>query len=133
MSPCRRTSGFTLAEVMICVALLSMAVLGLVSAQIFALQAGQGNKKRHTASVMAWRLLSDVEEQARRDFSVSAARPRQRAAERLGPNEMFQDYEYEIREQNLAPDFRRVEVVLHFTDDKGARSEYSAWTYLYDL
>lgn len=136
----RSESGFSLAEVMIAVAVLTIAVLGLVSSQIFALQAGQGNRKRHTASVAAWKILSAVEEQARRDFALSSLRPRQKLA-RLDLFERsadfdeasLEEYEAQIVEQVRTPDFKRVEVVIHYQDDRGAQSEYKAWTYLYDV
>ncbi|MBI3926122.1 MAG: prepilin-type N-terminal cleavage/methylation domain-containing protein [Armatimonadetes bacterium] len=53
--------GFTFAEIMVCLLLLSIAVLGLVSVQIFSFKATVQNEKQHIASLIARTVMAEAE------------------------------------------------------------------------
>src|SRR5438105_210758 len=68
-----RARGFTLAEVMVCVLLLAMAVLGLVSVQVYTLNATKSNRGAHTATVISTSVMNDVEHRLHQNFTQSVA------------------------------------------------------------
>ncbi|MEW6279108.1 MAG: prepilin-type N-terminal cleavage/methylation domain-containing protein [Candidatus Eremiobacterota bacterium] len=117
--------GFTLAEIMVCLVLLTIAVLGLIAVQIYSLRAGQGNRERHTASVLASAALGRIEEQVRQDFSSSVAQPRRPHPEAAG-------YEMQVLETLPDVDLKRVEVHI-FWRGKDGWHDYSLWTIFYDM
>lgn len=117
--------GLNLAEVMVSLLLISIAVLGLVSVHLYSARAAQGNRSRHTASVLAASTMHQTEERVRQDFSVSVASPRQAHPEAAG-------YEYEILETLPEPTLKRVEVRVFWQTREGAQ-QYAIWTMFYDV
>ncbi|MDQ7821205.1 MAG: prepilin-type N-terminal cleavage/methylation domain-containing protein [Candidatus Eremiobacteraeota bacterium] len=120
----KRSRGFTLAEIMVCLLLLTIAVMGLVSTQIYSLKATGGNKYRHLASVIAYRVMSEKEKALRTDFSVSAAHSRSDV-----PGE--EGFQYEVLEEAPGTSIKKVTVKVYWTEGTELKS-YSLWTYLYD-
>ena len=68
----------TLAEVMVFVALVSMAMLALVGAQIYAIRANLGSRERALASSIAYSQINEVLKEQREQYSKVAAQPRQK-------------------------------------------------------
>lgn len=119
-----RLAGFTLAEVMVALVLLSIAALGLVSVQIYALGAMEGNRQRQTASVIAASEMARLESLHAGGRTLEA-RPR-------APVEGQDGFEMEVREaqETGQPGLQRIEVEVFWSDDKTAHS-YLLWTWLY--
>lgn len=103
------------------VGLLSMAILGLVSAQLFATRAGQEVSERHLAGVIASSLMADAEVTLRKSFSQSVARSR-------GPVPEHPRYQAEITEtRRLSGDLKEIEVTVYWIDKEGPQ-EHRLWT-----
>lgn len=119
-----RACGFTLAEVMVALVLLSIAAFGLVSVQIYALGAMEGNRQQATASVIA------ASEMAR----IESGRARgERAAVRARAPVPGQDgFDMEVREEpeTTQPGLQRVEVDVFWSDGK-IDHHYLLWTWFY--
>lgn len=152
----RTDRGLSLAETMAGLLVLTLAVFGLVSSQIFALKAGRGNRNRMTASVYVTGLLETLEDEASRDFPLRLARERcplakldlfQKSRVKLIPTRIVQGplegspevdlappehFEVRIAEQKLAPELKRVGVTIFFLDDGGSPGSYEAWSYVHD-
>ncbi|MGE0492326.1 MAG: prepilin-type N-terminal cleavage/methylation domain-containing protein [Vulcanimicrobiota bacterium] len=112
---------FTLAEVLVAMAVLSIALLGTLSMQTFALSTQSKSTQRHTASLVASTVLSEVEQSLKDDFETSTGRPR---AASTTPG-----FEVEVAEVVEDPDLKRVEVRVFWTDDQ-AEQNYRLWTRL---
>jgi Tfp pilus assembly protein PilV len=109
---------------MVCLVILSIAILGLVSAQIYSLKVTTGNKMRHTASVIATTLMNEKEEALRANFSQSAAQPRIAFSGAEG-------FEYAISEEIVDTNFKKIDVDVYWTEN-GIEHTYSIWTNLYN-
>ncbi len=118
-----RRRGFNLAEVMVSLLLITIAVLGLVSVHIYSARAAQGNRGRHTASLLAASRLHALEEAVRQDFAVSVA-----AAKAPDPDQP--DYQVEVLETLPEPTLKRVEVRVSW-DSKEGPQRYDLWTLFY--
>lgn len=105
--------------------LLSIAALGLVSVQIYALGAMEGNRLQQTASVIAASEMARIESRLLRG-RTSAARARALVAGQEG-------FEMEVRDVPEAsqPELRRIEVEVFWIDDKKSHS-YLLWTWIYE-
>jgi Tfp pilus assembly protein PilV len=114
---------FTLAEIMVSLLFLSIALLGLVSAQIYSLRASGGNRSRHTASVIAHNMLNEKEEALRKDFSTSVAQSRSAVEGQEG-------FQCAIIEESPAADFKKITVIIYWKESQ-ENHEYSIWTYIY--
>lgn len=99
--------------------LISVALLGLMSMQAFALKTQRKSTRRHTASVIASSLMAETEKSVRDDFETDTARSRGPANE--------PEYEVEIVETVGPDDLKRVEVRVFWSDDQGDQS-YRLWT-----
>jgi prepilin-type N-terminal cleavage/methylation domain-containing protein len=126
MSPQPNSKGFTLTEVMVALAFLTIAIFGLVSSKIYAARAQQVTKERQAANVLAISELEAKERILRHDFTTKVALPR-------GPVPGNPDFEKEVLESNAEgrADLRRVEVILYW-EDKNGPQRHSLWTYFYD-
>lgn len=112
---------FSLAEVMVAVGLVGMAILGLVSAQIFATRARHDVSRRQTAGVIATSMMNDAQASLAYDFSASVARPR-------AVQPTYPEFQTEVDEQKVMPgQLDRVEVVVYWTGKYGPQ-EYRLWT-----
>jgi prepilin-type N-terminal cleavage/methylation domain-containing protein len=115
--------GFTLAEIMVCLLFLSIALLALVSTQIYSLRASGGNRLRHTASIIAYTIMNEKEEALRKDFTASAS---QAKADVVG----HEGFQCAVLEDLLQADFKRITVIIYWRDGQ-ENHEYSIWTYIY--
>lgn len=106
--------GFTLAEVLVAVAICAMGLLALVSVQILSLKAARANSGRHTAGVLAESVMADIRAQ---DFGDSVAR----AEQDLPGHPGFRLRVDEARDAALA--LKRVDVVIIWTSEQG-RQEF---------
>ncbi|MBI2913109.1 MAG: prepilin-type N-terminal cleavage/methylation domain-containing protein [Chloroflexi bacterium] len=107
--------GFTLAEIMVALLVVSIGLFALVALQIHSLRAQQGTTQRHTASLLAASLADEAVEQLEIDFGAAVDKSRQAAT--------VAGYEFEIR---AAPDpasalLKQLEVVVYWTDRQGAQ------------
>lgn len=110
---------------MVALVLITIAVLGLVSVHIYSARAAQGNRERHTASLLAASRLHLLEEAVRQDFSVSVAAPR-------APDPDQPAYEVEVLESLPEPTLKRVEVRIFWNSKQGPQ-QYSLWTLFYNV
>lgn len=110
---------FTLAEVLVAMAVLSIALLGTLSMQTFALSTQSKSTQRHTASLVASTVLSEVEQSLKEDFDTDTTRVRAASA--------TPGFEVEVAEAVEDPDLKRVEVRVFWIDDQAAQS-YRLWT-----
>jgi len=110
---------------MVAMVFLSIALLGLVSVQIYSLRATGGNKQRHSASIIASSLMNEKEEALRKDFATSVAQARITVPD--------QDlYQYEVVEETSAPSLKKITVTVSWKEgDKTL--DYSVWTYVFDF
>lgn len=113
--------GLTLAEVMVAVGLLALAILGLVSAQLFATRASNEVSERHLAGVIAASLMADAEVTLRKSFSQSVSRARSPVPEHRG-------YQAEVNQNVvMSGDLKEIEVIVYWVDKKGPQ-EHHLWT-----
>lgn len=98
-----------------------MALLALVSAEIYSARADRGGSQRHQATMVAGSLMAEAEKDLRRNFGASVAAGRQAAPGHPG-------YEYELIEQSeVGGRIKRLQVNVFWTDQQGAQ-QYSLWT-----
>jgi len=116
----------TLAEVMIFVMIVSMAILALVGAQIYALRANSGSRERTTASTIAYSTLNEVLSQQRQNFAANANRARAKCV--YEPD--FESAVSQLYYPDGKDDLKQVFCSVYWTDKAGPH-EYSTWTYVY--
>lgn len=117
--------GFTIAEVVVCLGLLSVGLLALVSSILYALRAGEDSTETHTAGVAAASIMCQVRQTLARDFTRSVAVRRQPLPNHAG-------YEYEVAERaEMGGELKRVEVTIYWKDRQGDR-RFRAWTKVID-
>lgn len=75
---------FTLAEMMVFLALVTTALFALIAAQFYAYKASQGSRQRQIAANLAYSYLNTAEDTLRRDFYVSQTLPRTALADPAG-------------------------------------------------
>ncbi|MDQ7825191.1 MAG: prepilin-type N-terminal cleavage/methylation domain-containing protein [Candidatus Eremiobacteraeota bacterium] len=119
----RRQRAFTLAEIMVSLLFLSIALLGLVSSQIYSLRASGGNRGRHYASLLAGRIMNEKKEVAKTDFSKALQQDTTPVAGEEG-------YSYRVIEELKSSDFKKITVTVYWREDSLV-CEYSLWTYFY--
>ncbi|MEW6278420.1 MAG: hypothetical protein AB1758_07365 [Candidatus Eremiobacterota bacterium] len=114
---------FTMAELMVCILIASVAILGLVSVLSYSIRARGKSSQRHTASLIATSLANDAELACWKDFSQPLARPR-------APVPGYPEFEALVSEQMEDPPdntLKRLEVRVFWTDKQG-KQEYVLWT-----
>lgn len=115
----------SLAEVIVALACLAVALLGLVGAQLYVMRAGAKQERFHQASLLAGSQLARVEQKLRDDFSAVVDQPRTT----LEPG-----YEWACRrsppaDASLTAELTRVDVSIYYQDAQGPH-EYQLWTYV---
>lgn len=123
---CRATksNAFTFAEVLLCVYLLAVALLGVVATLTHCLQAQRGSQQRALATRLAEDLLTQVlgsKRASREDFERDHSRARV----------AVDDYHYSVTEALLDPDLKQINVCVYFTDE-GAQSQTNLQELLYN-
>ena len=118
--------GFTLVEVMVSLVFLTIAIFGLVSANIYAARAHQVSKERQAANVLAVSQLESCERLLRHDFNESVELVRHSFPSNP-------DFEREVLVSSVGTrtDLKRVDVNIYWNDKNGAQNE-NLWTYFYD-
>jgi len=122
-----RRRGFTVAEVMVGVVFLSIALLALLGTQIHAVRSTEGNRQRLEASELAATVMSGIESRLREDPAQSVTAPKTLVRGDDGPW-------YEVSEQwedEATRKLRRVDVIVHYRDDN-VEHDYRLWTLFYD-
>ena len=104
-----RSRGFTLAEVMVAVVLISIASLALIGVQIFALRAGNTNRQQHMASVIASSLMAERERENRNN-QVAFDTPLQIARTAAAQAGFF----YSVDEQILSQGLKEIRVQVFY-------------------
>ncbi len=124
MSHATRSRAFTFAEVLLCVYLLAIALLGVMATLVHCLQAQRGSQQR----ALATRLAEDVlvtrvssMHASREDFLTDQSVARTRVEE----------FEYSVTEQLVSPDLKQVNVCVYFTDE-GAASQQNLLELVYN-
>lgn len=123
----RPRRGFTVIEVMVAVVFLSIALLGLIGTQIYAVRSTEGNRARLEASEIAATVMSGVESRLRQSFATSVAAEKTLVRGEDGPW-------YEVAERwedEPARKLRRVDVTVRYRDE-GVEHAYALWTVFHD-
>lgn len=121
----RSARGFTLVEVMIALVVLSIAVLGLVAAQIWALRSSEANRQRHTASEIASAQMASIESRLRADFTgTDVTQARTPVPDQAG-------FDYQVTPAPEGSRLRNVEVRVFYQDRTGEHA-YVLWTTFYN-
>jgi len=110
---------------MVAMVFLSIALLGLVSVQIYSLRATGGNRQRHVASIIASSVMNEKEEALRKNFSDPVGQARMEVPGQEG-------YHYEVTEELCAPSLKKVTVTVSWKE-RERTVEYSVWTYIFDF
>ncbi|MEW6283500.1 MAG: hypothetical protein AB1758_33125 [Candidatus Eremiobacterota bacterium] len=124
----RRRAGckaLTFAEVLVALAILAMAVMALISVQLFALQAGTKGRLRHQAATEAASRLDALEgllRSSREEFQVDHSQARAAIPGRPG---WFAAQADRLESPNL----KRITVSVYFPDR--TEHEYTLWTLVY--
>lgn len=108
---------------MVSLLFLSIAILGLVSTQIYSLKASAGNRGRHNASLLAQRIMNEKKEASKTDFTQSLSLERTPVTGEEG-------YFYSVNEEVKSSDFKKITVTVYWSEDS-QEYIYSVWTYFY--
>ena len=122
--PKSKPLGFNLAEVLVALLFLTLALFALISVNIYSMRAAQGNRGRQLANLVATTELGEVEAHLKVDFHQPIAQSVQASPQFPGYRYAIQDLGYE----NPTHSLRRVQVVVQW-DEKGARSYELAATF----
>lgn len=123
MSRLAGSRGLTLAEILLCVFILAVAILGLVSVQVFALKARTVTSERLRAANAAAAVLAGIESQAGLDYTTSFARLR---------GALEPGLEYTVDDQPRTASLRQLTITVYFRDLEGGReSAYTLQTLLH--
>ncbi len=110
---------------MVALAILSIAVLGLVSTHIYSMKASSGDRMRHTASVIAYQIMNENEDNLRKNFAASVATTQKIDV----PGK--EDYDYSIQDTyEGSNDLKKIAVTLYWMEE-GAERDYTVTTYVY--
>lgn len=118
--------GFTIGEVLVAIAVLAIAVLGLVSVQIYALRATEGNRQRLEASEIAGSVMAGLESRFSRGFpTVASSR---------APVVDHPDFDCEVSESIEDPGTKRMKrvTVKVYYKDRAGEHDYTLWTFFHD-
>lgn len=109
-----RMRGFTLAEVMLAVLILSLAVLGMLSVQAYAFRAQGKGTERNRASLLAASRMNAVEAKLKDDFGATLTQARAPVPDAPG-------FELAVAQAAVPAlaDLREVLVTVYWTDDQG--------------
>lgn len=107
---------------MLCLGIMAMALLALVSAEVYSARADKGGAQRHTATVAASSILSQAEQDLQHDFNADVSAGRQ--ALPAPPS----GYEYQVDvSSEEGGDIKKVKVTVFWSDQQG-QQQYSMWT-----
>jgi Tfp pilus assembly protein PilE len=132
VSMCRSTAtkAFSLAEVLVLIAVLVISVLGLIAAQIYAMHCGQFNRSRHTAATLLESELNYSRAQLMLKWTYEPSHARE-------PDEYHPDFET-ATESIYAPGttgevLKRLTTTVYWRDEHDGNQErsISGWTYVY--
>lgn len=120
--PRKKKSAFTLMEVLIAIALISIGLFGVVAAQAFAVRSEFKNGLRFEAGAVAGSILERAEQTLASDFEADLSRQ----------DITFGNFIYSVEQTSGSdPDFadqlQRVTVRVRWSDDQGDR-DYTLWT-----
>lgn len=101
---------------------MALALLALVSAEVYSARADKGGAARHTATVIASSYLSEAEQALSRNFSNTVTASRQAVpAPPAG-------YEYQVTATDeVGGTVKNVRVTVYWKDQQGDQS-YTMWT-----
>ena len=123
MSPLAGSRGLTLAEILLCVFILAVAILGLVSVEVFALKSRNVTSERLRAANAAAGVMAGVESQINIDYTTTFTRPR-------GP--LQEGLEYAVDDQPRSASLRQLTITVYFRDlEGGSESVYTLQTLLH--
>jgi Tfp pilus assembly protein PilV len=125
MCPATRSkAAFTFAEVLLCVYLLAVAVLGVIATLVHCLQAQRGSAQRALATRLAEDVLVGVVSRKR------ASRDGFLEDHSLGRTRV-EEFEYAVTEASVDPDLKQVNVCVYFNDE-GAVCQQSLTELVYN-
>ncbi|MGE0489299.1 MAG: hypothetical protein AB7S38_08810 [Vulcanimicrobiota bacterium] len=123
MSRLAGSRGLTLAEILLCVFILAVAILGLVSVQVFALKSRTVTSERLRAANAAAGVMAGLESQAGIDYATSFGRAR---------GALEPGLEYAVDDQPRSASLRQLTITVYFRDLEGGReSAYTLQTLLH--
>lgn len=107
-----KARAFTLAELLLCLFVVAVAIMGLFSVLIYATRARTVSNQRLQASAAAVDVMSVLEHQLRLNFDAAVARPRGQLQAELG---------YQVDQTPLGTDLQRVRVQVFYRDLEGSQ------------
>lgn len=123
------TKAFTLAEILVFIALLTIAIFGLMAAQVYALQCTHYNKSRHTASTILESEINHSRAQLIEAFSEDISHSK-------SPDEYYPDFstylECIYHEPSIDENLKKITCTVYWTDrDTKQETHLTGWTYVY--
>lgn len=106
--------GFTFAEVLLCVYILAVALLGLMATLVYCLKAQRGGQQRQLATRAAEDLLVEL-------TSALHASSESFAADHRQARTAIEEMEYAVGESLPAPDLKQLAVSVYFSDEGVSR------------
>jgi len=109
------SKGFTLAELLLCLFILAVALLGLVTANVYAVRARRGSQRLVLATSLAVSYMTEIEETLR--LSQDEFATSHRLERRPVPD--YPGYFYAVDDPGLSPTLKAVIVSLYYPDGNG--------------
>lgn len=123
--------GFSLAEIMVSLFLLSLAMLGLISAYVYSLRAADHGRERDDITQYATQIMGEIEAVSRRNssyYNINQSRRRTPCGDSRG--QLF----YAVDDQALSIRMKKITLVIYAPGERGAPEiEYPFWLELRDL
>jgi len=129
-TPIPEVRGFSLLETLVFLVVITVAILGLLSAQVYALRCGNYNRHRHTASTLAESILSEATAQLNRKFDQDLSYPPQPVAYQPDfQSALLCTYQPDSGgDQNL----KRLVAAVYWRDpNQSQQRSLQVWTYVY--
>lgn len=100
-------AGFNLAEVMVALVLIVVALFALVAMQAHAMRSQTDSRESHLASVIAGSLLAQAEAKLEEDFEADVTR-------QLSPVADYPDFEGQVQVRSLGDELKTIKVEVRW-------------------
>lgn len=115
---------FTLAEILVFLGVVSVALLAILSVQIYAMRGSNFNRLRHTASNILSSEMNTIQQQLAMDFNAAPSHGRLLVSDHPEFSSAMSNVYADETEQ-----LRKISLSVYWTDE--SEREFSAWTYVY--